>query len=83
MVQRGRQIFAGVLRRGIDSGAFRNVDVDQAVRLILAPVLMAAVWKHSFLACEREGFPVGPYLETSIDVYLRGIAAHGAGVSDA
>jgi AcrR family transcriptional regulator len=83
VVQRGRQIFAGVLRRGIECGAFRNVDVEQAVRLILAPVLMAAMWKHSFLACEREGFPMRPYIETAIDVYLRGIAAPGSGVANA
>ncbi len=75
VVLRGRQIFAQVLRRGIEGGAFRRVDVDQAVRTILAPVLMAAIWKHSFEACEREGFAVGPYLETSVDIYLRGIAA--------
>jgi len=75
VVQRGRQIFAGVLRRGIDGGAFRKVDVDLAVRTVLAPVLMAAVWRHSFEACERERFAVEPYLEASIGIYLRGIAA--------
>ncbi len=75
VVQRGREVFAEVLRRGVDEGAFRAVEVDHAVRMILAPVLMAAIWKHSFLACEREGFPVEQYLATSIDIYLRGIAA--------
>jgi AcrR family transcriptional regulator len=75
VVQRGRQIFAGVLRRGIDGGEFREVDVDLAVRAMLAPVLMAAIWKHSFEACEREGFAIEPYLETSIGIYLRGVAA--------
>jgi AcrR family transcriptional regulator len=75
VVQRGRQIFAGVLRRGIDGGAFREVDVDLAVRTILAPVLMAAIWKHSFEACERQRFAVGPYLEASIGIFLRGVAA--------
>ena len=75
VVQRGRQIFAGVLRRGIDGGTFREVDVDLAVRAILAPVLMAAIWRHSFEACERERFAVGPFLETSIGIYLRGVAA--------
>ncbi|MGA2383244.1 MAG: TetR/AcrR family transcriptional regulator [Gemmatimonadales bacterium] len=75
VVQRGRQIFAGVLRRGIDGGTFREVDVDLAVRTILAPVLMAAIWKHSFEACERERFAVEPYLEASIGIYLRGVAA--------
>ena len=75
VVQRGRQIFAGVVRRGIEGGAFREVDVDLAVRAILAPVLMAAIWKHSFDACERERFAIEPYLETSIGIYLRGVAA--------
>jgi AcrR family transcriptional regulator len=83
VVQRGRQIFAQVLRRGMDGGAFRDVDVDQAVRTILAPVLMAAIWKHSFQACEKEGFPVEPYLETSIDIYLRGIATSPVEETDA
>ena len=78
VVQRGRQIFAGVLRRGIDGGTFREVDVDLAVRAILAPVLMAAIWKHSFEACEHERFAVEPYLETSIGIYLRGVAAPDA-----
>ena len=79
VVQRGRQIFAGVMRRGIEGGAFRQVDVDLAVRTVLAPVLMAAIWKHSFQACEHERFAVQPYLDASIDIYLRGIAAPGTG----
>jgi AcrR family transcriptional regulator len=78
VVQPGRQIFAAVLWRGIEGGVFRKVDVEHAVRMILAPVLMAAIWKHSFLACEKEGFPVERYLETSIEIYLRGIAAEPA-----
>ena len=75
VVQRGRQIFAGVLRRGIDGGAFRDLDVDLAVRAVLAPVLMASIWKHSFEVCEHRRFAVQPYLEASIGIYLRGIAA--------
>ena len=75
VVQRGRQIFAGVIRRGIADGTFREVDVDLAVRAIIAPVLMEAIWRHSFQACERERFAVEPYLETSIGIYLRGVAA--------
>ncbi len=83
VVQRGRKIFADVLWRGIKDGVFREMDVEDAVRMILAPVLMAGIWKHSFLACEKEGFPVERYLETSVEIYLRGIAAEPAGARDA
>jgi AcrR family transcriptional regulator len=75
VVQRGRHIFAGVVRRGIEDGSFRDVDVDLAVRAVLAPVLMASIWKHSFQACEHERFAVEPYLDAAIDIYLRGVAA--------
>ncbi len=83
VVRRGRQIFAEVLRRGMERGVFRTVDVDLAVRMILAPVLMAAIWNHSFLACEKEAFPVEQYLATSIDIFLRGVAAPPAGSTEA
>jgi AcrR family transcriptional regulator len=83
VVRRGRQTFAQVLRRGMEQGAFRMVDVDLAVRMILAPVLMAAIWKHSFHACEKEAFPVEDYLAVSIDIFLRGVAAPPAGGSEA
>jgi len=73
VVQRGRRVFAQVIERGVEAGAFRPVDVDLAVRLILAPVLMASIWKHSFHACERESFAVEPFLGTSVDIFLRGI----------
>jgi AcrR family transcriptional regulator len=75
VVRRGREIFAQVLRRGMELGQFRKVDVDLAVRMILAPVLMAAIWKHSFLACEKEAFSVEAYLGTSVDIFLRGVTA--------
>ncbi|HXY18723.1 MAG TPA: TetR/AcrR family transcriptional regulator [Gemmatimonadales bacterium] len=73
VVLRGRRVFAQVLARGIEAGRFRSVDVDLAVRMILAPVLMAAIWKHSFHACEKESFAVEPYLGTVVDIFLRGI----------
>jgi AcrR family transcriptional regulator len=75
VVRRGRQVFARVLRRGIETGRFRNVDVDLAVRMILAPVLMASIWRHSFHACEREAFPVERYLAAAVDIFLRGVVA--------
>jgi len=82
VVQRGRQTFARVLRRGIEEGAFRPLDVDLAVRMILAPVLIAAIWKHSFRACEKEAFPVERYLASSVDIFLRGVVAKPAIASE-
>jgi len=51
--------------------------------MILAPVLMAAIWKHSFHACEKEAFPVEQYLATSVDIFLRGVAVPAVGSREA
>jgi AcrR family transcriptional regulator len=83
VVVRGRQVFAQVLRRGIERGVFRPVNVDLAVRQLLAPVLMAAIWEHSFRPCDRGGTPVEPYLAASMDIFLRGIAAPAPGGAEA
>jgi len=86
VVVRGRQVFAQVLRRGMERGDFRPMDVDFAVRLILSPILMSAIWSHSFMACEKRAFAVEPYLETTMDIFLRGVAAEApadAGARDA
>jgi AcrR family transcriptional regulator len=74
VVSRGHRLLATVVERGIKGGEFRRVDVPAAVRLAIAPVLWAANWKHSFALCTREGFDVATYLESHIDIFLRGIA---------
>jgi len=51
VIERGRQLLAVVLRRGIDAGEFRQMDVDVACDLVIAPLLMRAIWRFSFGAC--------------------------------
>lgn len=74
VIQRGHRLVGTVLERGIASGEFRPVDVRLAVRLAFAPLLHAANWRHSFALCTGEGFDVGRYLESHMDIFLRGIA---------
>jgi AcrR family transcriptional regulator len=76
VVSRGHRLMGSVIERGIATGEFRAVDVPIAVRLVMAPLLHAANWRHSFALCLREGFDVDAYLESHIDIFLRGIAKH-------
>ncbi|MFS2010887.1 TetR/AcrR family transcriptional regulator [Azospirillum sp. CT11-132] len=54
VIRRGFGVLAALLRRGIDSGEFRPVEVDPTVRLIVAPLLMSAVWRTSFDGVDGE-----------------------------
>lgn len=74
VVQRARGIVGGVLRRGIAAGEFREVDVEAAVRLAVAPLLAAAIYRHSLLPCDSEPWDFQKYLDLHVEFFLRGIA---------
>jgi hypothetical protein len=65
---------AGVLERGMKAGEFRRVNVAVATKLAMAPVMHAVVARRAFAACMPDGFDIGSYLDTHIDLYLHGIA---------
>jgi len=75
VVDRGQRLLRGILQRGIDSGEFRGVDPEYAARVLRAPMLLAAVWKHSLLKSESCTMDVQQYLEAHIDLMLHGMLA--------
>lgn len=82
VLERGRAIYARILERGIERGEFRPVDVGHALRAAMAPIHYASVYTHSLLPYDDDGFDVEGYIETHIEVFLRGLepdaAASGA-----
>jgi AcrR family transcriptional regulator len=48
VVTRGTALFRRVVERGVAAGEFRPVDVESTVMCIVAPLLLAALWRHSF-----------------------------------
>ena len=74
VVTRGHRLMAGVLERGIKAGEFRRVNVAVATKLAMSPLMHAVVARKAFAACMPEGFDVGSYLDTHIDLYLHGIS---------
>ena len=54
VIERGRAMVVGVLKRGVAAGEFRPVDADFAWRIMIAPLMLAIIWKHSFQAFEPE-----------------------------
>lgn len=73
VVSRGRRLLAGVLERGIASGEFRPVDVAYATMAAIAPVVFAAIYKHSLHRLEAGQFDLRRYVETHIENFLRGL----------
>ena len=75
VVHRGIALFQLVLRRGIERGEFRPHDTELAARCVVAPLLMAMLWRHSFAAHEEQPLDVTALCRTQIDLLKHGVTA--------
>jgi len=73
VIHRGQGICARALQRGIDSGEFRKMDVNYALRIVIAPIVFLLIWKHSLLPYERKALDVERYLKTHLEILFDGI----------
>src|SRR5579863_6328670 len=48
VVNRGMELIRGVIRAGIARGEFRAVDVESGAFCVMAPMVLAMQWRHSF-----------------------------------
>ncbi len=78
VIVRGRDLMRRILQRGIVAGEFRAVDVETAIDVIFAPVLMQVIWCYSLGACCGVRHDPQVYLDTHIDLALRGLALPAA-----
>ena len=75
IITRVNATLTAAIERGIEAGEFRSLDVPQTVYLAIAPLLIASLWKHSFMKAVQLTFSPSEYIENWIDTFLRGIAA--------
>ncbi|HVC59940.1 MAG TPA: helix-turn-helix domain-containing protein [Acetobacteraceae bacterium] len=75
VVLKGMALIRGVLARGVERGEFRPVDLDSALPLFSAPLLLLLLWKHSLGRHTEIQFNARTVVATHLDVLLRGLAA--------
>jgi len=73
VILRAHSMFRRVLQRGAASGEFREVDLDHVVHVALAPLVMLAVWGHSFACCEQKKLQPRRYLDAYLDMFLHSL----------
>jgi hypothetical protein len=49
------------------------VDVDYTVRVAMAPITMALIWKHSMVKCQIDELDFDRQLNALIDVLFHGV----------
>lgn len=78
VVQRGFALIGRVLRRGIERGEFRQVDVRHTTFCVIAPVLLTALWRHSLGRFEPDALDPDALWRTHVELLLQGLRPEGA-----
>lgn len=73
VVHQGLPLFEGLIRRGIASGEFRQVDPGFAARAMIGPMLLAVIWKTVFEPLGAETLDLEAYAAQHADIFLKGI----------
>lgn len=79
VITRGLGLLGAEVERGIASGEFRAIDASHGARLLVAPVLLAAIWKSTFEPHAGAPLDAPAFLGAALDVLLRGLRADGDG----
>ena len=72
VLARARGLLRSVLQRGIAQGEFRPQDIETAINVIFAPLMMYVVWRSSLGFCGPETNPQ-TYLQTHFDLLANGL----------
>jgi len=75
VIGRVRDVIAQSISRGIEAGEFRPCDPAYAARLLLAPMVYAAIYQQSLFAYDSEPFEITTYLDNHLDIFLHGLVA--------
>ena len=73
VVRRGLRLIATILRRGDRARRVPRVDVDHAVFCVIAPMLIAALWKNSLEPHDHAPLDTQALVRAHLDLLLRGL----------
>jgi len=73
VVERGLGLLTGLIREGIQRGEFRDIPVEHAARLAVAPVLLAAIWRTTFSQFDSKPYDYDGLFEAHAANFLRGL----------
>jgi AcrR family transcriptional regulator len=77
-LERNQVVLRRVLRRGVERGEFRPMDVEQTARFVVAPLLFVVVWRHALEHALESRFSFDGFFENSLHLTLQGLAPEAA-----
>ena len=80
VIEPGHALIRRILQRGMDRGEFRPLDLDQAVYLVLAPLMFLMLAQPTMSLCipDSERFDTAQYIRMQADNALHGLLVRPA-----
>jgi AcrR family transcriptional regulator len=78
VVDRGIALLRRVLEIGIARGEFCDVDIDSTVHCLVAPLLLAMLWRHSFARLDAGGPDPDAVCDAHLRLLVNGLAIRPA-----
>ncbi|HZN46184.1 MAG TPA: TetR/AcrR family transcriptional regulator [Ramlibacter sp.] len=81
VIRPGTDLVRRILRRGVERGEFRPIDLDYTVFSIVAPMIFLIMMKHSLGACVPDEYPLDPerYVNAQVESLLYGLCVRPEG----
>lgn len=73
IVSKRHDLIRSIIRKGIETGEFRESPIEEYIQILIAPVIFSAIWKLQFDRLSPVDVPA--YAEAHIDFILRGLKA--------
>lgn len=73
VIGRALPLFQSLIERGIAAGEFRAVDTRLAVKSLVAPILLGALWKSVFEPIGAEPLDIEALARQHADIFLKGL----------
>lgn len=73
VINRSRALVGSTLLRGMNSGEFRQMDVETTIDVLIAPILMLLIWRFSMNCCQGSQTDPQHYLQIHMDILRQGL----------
>ena len=78
IIERGFGLLSGIIKSGIARGEFKQISIEHAVRLCVAPLLVAIIWRTVFARFDAQPYDYVGLIDTHIATLLKGLAKDAA-----
>ena len=75
VMSRARSNLKALLRRGVQRGEFRKVDIDHVFYCTVGPIAASVIWRHVFGKVDPEPPDIAAVCRAQADLLLNGLAA--------